>query len=410
MGTRFSSFYQASMNKLTDLFTKMVAKPSLPLPDGPFQVGYVDVMTPGRPQEEEGSFFRLHYPAPAHTKLEPSSLPSWTDSATRLGLCEFVQKMAWNWPTWVNKSEFLLLPSLQNVFNPQVFLSSFNAGWKVVGKSLTIPVVAGAAMEPPQQVTGWPVVVFSHGMGCNRFVMSQLCYQLASQGVVVVAVEHRDGSGCGSYFVEEEGGAAIQVPHEEVLHNGEYERRNQQVNQRSSEIRRIIDVLAELQAGQPVVNVVDDVDSQNVDLKFLTSSLDLKNNLHLLGHSFGGSSALLAAWQDGRVQSTLVLDPWMFPLAEQEFKIDKPTVVVNTKKFLNENNIKTIKRAAGTGSTLKLKVERSGVHLSATDVPMMFPSKVLRRGLGFMDKVDPAEVMKATNQIVRDWLRANINC
>ena len=361
------------MNKLTELFTKMVAKPSLPLPDGPFQVGYVDVMTPGKPQEE-GSFFRLHYPAPAHTKLDPSSLPSWSDPATQLGLCQFVQTMAWNWPTWVNKSEFHLLPSIQNIFNPQVFLSSFNAGWKVVGSQLTIPVVAGAAMEPPQQESGWPVVVFSHGMGCNRFVMSQLCYQLASQGVVVAAVEHRDGSGCGSYYVEQgQGGSTStsRVPHEEVLLNNEYERRNQQVNQRSSEIRRIIDILAELQAGQPVVNVVDDVDSQNVDLKFLTSSLDLKNNLHLLGHSFGGSSALLAAWQDVRVQSTLVLDPWMFPLAEQDFKIDKPTVVVNTKKFVNENNIKTIKRAAGTGSTLKLKVEKSGVHLSATDVPMV---------------------------------------
>ena len=80
---------------------------------------------------------------------------------------------------------------------------------------------------------------------------------------------------------------------------------------------------------------------------------------------------MLAAWQDVRVQSTLVLDPWMFPLADQEFKIAKPTIVVNTKKFLNENNIKTIKRAAGTGSTLKLKVEKSGVHLSATDVPMV---------------------------------------
>ena len=363
------------MNKLSELFTKMVPSPSLPPPDGPFQVGYVDVMTPGKPQEE-GSFFRLHYPAPAHTKLDPCSLPRWTDSATRLGLCQFVQKMAWNWPTWVNKAEFLLLPSLQKMFNPQVFLSWFNAGWRVVGKSLTIPVVAGAAMEPPQLESGWPVVVFSHGMGCNRFVMSQLCYQLASQGVVVVAVEHRDGSGCGSYYVEEEGGTIIQVPHEEVALHREYERRNQQVNQRSSEIRRIIDILALLQAGKPVVNVVDDVDSQNVDLKFLTSSLDLKNNLHLLGHSFGGSSALLAAWQDCRVQSTLALDPWMFPLAEQEFQIDKPTIVVNTKKFLNENNIKTIKKAAGSGSKLKLKVERTGVHLSATDVPMVSCSAV----------------------------------
>ena len=39
----------------------------------------------------------------------------------------------------------------------------------------------------------------------------------------------------------------------------------------------------------------------------------------------------------------------------------------------------------------------------------MFPSKALRRGLGFMDKVDPEEVMKATIQIVRDWILSNIN-
>merc|ERR1719187_2676767 len=330
---------------MTDLFTKLAPKPSLPLPDGPFQVGYVDVMTPGKP-DQEGSFLRLHYPAPAHTNLEHCKV--WAEPDTRHGLVQFVQKMAWNWPTWVNRSEFLLLPSLQKMFNPQAFLTSFNTGWKVVGKSLTIPIVLGAAMEPPRAPAGWPVVVFSHGMGCNRFVMSQLCYQLASQGVVVAALEHRDGSGCGSYYVEEREGvrSTCQVPHEEVPLDREYLRRNQQLNQRSHEIRKVIDILAQLEAGHTVVNVVDDVDSQKVDLKFLSSSLDLKNNLHLLGHSFGGSSALLGAWQDSRVHSTLVLDPWMFPLSKQEFKIDKPTTVVNTKKFLNENNLSVIKRAA----------------------------------------------------------------
>ena len=203
--------------------------------------------------------------------------------------------------------------------------------------------------------------------------MSQVCYQLASQGVVVAALEHRDGSGCSSYFVEEKEGlrTSHKVPHEEVLLDREYERRNEQLNQRSHEIRKVIDVLAHLEAGQTVVNVVDDVDSQNVDLKFLTSSLDLKNNLHLLGHSFGGASVLLAAWQDSRVSSTMALDPWMFPLSRQEFKIDKPTTVVNTEKFVNANNVFVIKRAAVKGTRVKLKVLESGVHLSATDVPMV---------------------------------------
>ena len=40
---------------------------SLPPPEGPFQVGYVDIMTHGTP--DQGVFFRLHYPAPAHTKV-----------------------------------------------------------------------------------------------------------------------------------------------------------------------------------------------------------------------------------------------------------------------------------------------------------------------------------------------------
>merc|ERR1712111_230726 len=116
----------------------------------------------------------------------------------------------------------------------------------------------------------------------------------------------------------------------------------EQLNQRSDEIRKVIDILAQLDAGDTVVNAVDDVDSQKVDLKFLTSSLDLKNNLHLLGHSFGGSSVLLAAWQDPRVSSSLVLAPWMFPLSRQEFNNDTPTTEINTKKFLNENNLRVI--------------------------------------------------------------------
>ena len=142
------------MSLLTDLLTKTLSKPSLPLPDGPFQVGHVDVMTPGTPQEE-GSFFRLHYPAPAHTKLESPQV--WSDSETRHGLVNFVQKMAWNWPSWVNQSEFLLLPHLKKILNPEAFTSAFNTAWKVVGKSLTIPIVHGAAMEPPLTEAGWPV-------------------------------------------------------------------------------------------------------------------------------------------------------------------------------------------------------------------------------------------------------------
>ncbi|CAO1631543.1 unnamed protein product [Sympodiomycopsis kandeliae] len=44
----------------------------------------------------------------------------------------------------------------------------------------------------------FPVAVFSHGLAGSRLAYSQLCGELASQGVIVAAIEHRDGSGISS--------------------------------------------------------------------------------------------------------------------------------------------------------------------------------------------------------------------
>ena len=43
-----------------------------------------------------------------------------------------------------------------------------------------------------------PVVVFSHGVGCNRCLYSFISSDLASHGYIVAALEHRDQSACAS--------------------------------------------------------------------------------------------------------------------------------------------------------------------------------------------------------------------
>ena len=101
----------------------------------------------------------------------------------------------------------------------------------------------------------------------------------------------------------------------------------------------------------------------------------------------------------------MALDPWMFPISRQEFKITTPTTIVNSAKFLNENNVKIVKRAASEESLVKFRVMRSGVHLSPTDVPSVFPQLLLRKGLGLMDRVEPHKVMKEINQVVLEWVQ-----
>lgn len=56
-----------------------------------------------------------------------------------------------------------------------------------------MPVYQDAPLAPHD--AQFPLVLFTHGLCGTRNTYSQYCSRLASEGYVVIAVEHADGSG-----------------------------------------------------------------------------------------------------------------------------------------------------------------------------------------------------------------------
>jgi len=380
------------------------ATTSLPEPVGPYKVGYSDILTPGLP--ETSSLVRILYPSKSTNSF--AMPPLWTDTTPRDACVHFLQCMLFNWPSWAPNSEFLLLPTCETFMNETTFPIIFSNGWTLLGERLTLPISLDAPIHSPPSPKGWPVVVVSHGVGCTRATMSQLAYQLASQGVVVIAVEHRDGSASTSFYRESRQSDLVQIPHRKVKPD-EFELgiRENQAKQRAYEMRRAIELLSDIQGGIPVDNCMTPL--ARIVPSPLAGSMDL-SSLYLMGHSLGGATALLAASNlrqyDISIDGVIALDPWMFPVHKMDICVGSNTkvLIINSEHFKLKENLDSTQRAVEDCKEVQWIVQKGGVHLSATDIPMIFPQVHLRRGLGFMAEAAPEDAMEETNQIIWDFI------
>ncbi|KAI1334350.1 platelet-activating factor acetylhydrolase, isoform II-domain-containing protein [Xylariaceae sp. FL0016] len=274
---------------------------------------------------------------------------------------------------------------------------------------------AGSQDEPHK----YPVIFFSHGLGGSRMCCSAVCGELASHGFVVVALEHRDGSGARSY---------VNIPPKRPLADGlesanmesdryykvdyifpkddpydtsphdtsriDSELRHAQIEMRMSEIEEAYYTLELINNGQG--SLVYDANLRKRGNAGSSSKgldnidwCDWEGRMFLwdttaMGHSFGGTTTMQVTREGNRfpwIGQGILLDAWG-PAAPKIGEtalpsLKKPILSINSEAFIHwpenfERQTGFGKEAESNSTPYWMITIKGSTHLSQTDFAILY--------------------------------------
>ncbi|XP_006815950.1 platelet-activating factor acetylhydrolase-like [Saccoglossus kowalevskii] len=344
----------------------------VPPGQGPFLVGCFDVMTG---HSAEGSFLRLYYPTNVksnNVRPDKSQHPLWLPKKKYgIGYAEFIKLSSGVMKSWMS--------------------------W--LFDSYRVPAYWNSPLLPSQHKSSFPVMVFSHGLGANRTTYTTICLEMASQGFVVAAVEHRDKSASATYYLHpsDEGTDLVEewVPYERpVPGEDEFPLRSRQVNHRADECVKALNLLEQLNSGENITNMMDN----ECNFHQFKGRLDF-SKIAVSGHSFGAATALMSCHKDQRFNCAVALDSWLFPLEKMvASEMKQPALFINTEKFQWPGNIVRMNRFCHENNQTdrKMITIKGTVHQSQGDFPFLLNS-VLGRIIKCRGSLDPHVAMTINN-------------
>ena len=149
-------------------------------------------------------------------------------------------------------------------------------------------------LDPESESKQWPVALFSHGLGGTYNAYSYLCGNLASCGMVVFAIEHRDGS-APITVVNCENNTREPIYYNRISHDPRPEildARNDQLQIRMSELDMLYAIIDQLNQGKQFTNLAPDSCGRKAcEIPFFDSKLDMRpSKVVWIGHSFGAAT------------------------------------------------------------------------------------------------------------------------
>ncbi|KAI5619941.1 platelet-activating factor acetylhydrolase [Silurus asotus] len=367
-----------------------VGQNSLGIPQGkgPHQVGCTDLMVGHTLQ---GIFFRLYYPCQA---VEDSDEPNWIPCREYFnGLADFMK--------------------MGRALSERIFNYLFG--------SFKIPAAWNASFKADGQ---YPVIIFSHGLGAFRTLYSAICVELASQGFIVAAVEHRDESASATFYYKER--CETQKSHctsrktfqpvsdnlvEEWMYyralktdESEFLLRNNQVKQRADECIQALDLLVDINSGKSVQNTL----RSDFDWSKLKNCMDLCR-IAVMGHSFGGATVIECLCKEVRFKCGVALDTWMFPLDEVIFPgVKQPIFFINSEKFQWAGNIMRMKKLDSALIPRKMITIKGAVHQSFPDFTFL-TGNWIGKLLKLKGEIDPHVAMDLCNRASLAFLQRHLS-
>ncbi|XP_029426957.1 platelet-activating factor acetylhydrolase 2, cytoplasmic isoform X1 [Rhinatrema bivittatum] len=351
----------------------------LPAGTGPHQVACTDVMVG---LKQKSCFFRLYYPCLPH---EITEQPLWIPHYQYCrGLAEYLNLNSKWWTA----------------------LLSMAYG------SCKVPVSWNGPFKPT--CSKYPLIIFSHGLGAFRTLYSSVCMEMASRGFLVVAVEHRDRSASATYFYKADslGGDCPKAPLEEEwlafqkvqAGQKEFHLRKSQVHQRANECVRALSLMRDVNSGKAVTNILQ----TGFELSELKNSVDL-DKVAVMGHSFGGATALLTLIKDDLFKCAVALDAWMFPVRDDLYcKMRKPVLFINTESFQTVTSVTKMKRLSARNNQTKIITILGSVHQSQTDFTFLVGA-ILSKVFETRGTIDPYVGLEITNRASLAFLQKHLD-
>jgi len=261
-----------------------------------------------------------------------------------------------------------------------------------------------------------PVMVFSHGLGGSRNAYSQWCGSMASYGIFVAAIEHRDGSAPIS-IVNAPSKKQFSVPYRRITEYNEHTKdyRTSQLAQRTYEVSKLVGLLRDINHGK-LEGVTDDTKGLVDMFKGLLNTK--KGEFIMAGHSFGAATTVAACKDKENIEASyplkdefkaaIMLDIWMMPLsAIPTAKLTVPSLHVISEQFLKWNeNYKAIppllKESRESSAFARAFYLKQSAHLSQSDFQLLFPNLCRRY---FHAKAEADKVMDLNIRAGLEFLR-----